>query len=58
MHDKVKELNNKRLKLNLSIACIERELKINRETLRKLSNGTHTPRIDLYFKVKDYLESK
>ena len=58
MHDKVKELNNKRLKLNLSIACIERELKINRETLRKLFNGTHTPRIDLYFKVKDYLESK
>lgn len=58
MHPKINELNNKRLELNLSIACIERELKINRETLRKLFNGTHIPRIDLYFKVKDYLKNK
>ena len=58
MHPKVIELNNKRIKLNLSIARIERELKINRETLRKLFNGTHTPRIDLFFKVEEYLKNK
>ena len=58
MHDKVKELNNKRLELNLSIACIERELKINRETLRKLFNGTHEPKIGLFFKVEEYLKNK
>lgn len=58
MHSKITELNNKRLRLNLSIACIERELKINRETLRKLFNGTHCPRVDLYFKVEEYLKNK
>jgi len=58
MHDKVKELNNKRLELNLSIACIERETKINRETLRKLFNGTHEPRVGLFFKVEEYLKNK
>lgn len=58
MHDKVKELNNKRLELRLSIAFIEREIKINRETLRKLFNGTHEPRIGLFFKVEEYLKNK
>jgi predicted transcriptional regulator len=58
MHPKITELNNKRLKLNLSIACIERELKINRETLRKLFNGTHEPKIGLFFKVEEYLKNK
>ena len=58
MHDKVKELNNKRLELRLSIACIERELEINRETLRKLFNGTHEPKIGLFFKVDEYLKNK
>ena len=58
MHDKVKELNNKRLELRLSIAFIERELEINRETLRKLFNGTHEPKIGLFFKVEEYLKNK
>ncbi len=58
MHQKITELNNKRLKLNLSIACIERETKINRETLRKLFNGTHEPKIGLFFKVEEYLKNK
>lgn len=58
MHPKITELNNKRLKLNISIACIERETKINRETLRKLFNGTHEPKIGFYFKVEEYLKNK
>lgn len=58
MHPKITELNNKRLELNLSIACIERELKINRETLRKLFNGTHKPSFDLYFEIEEYLKNK
>ena len=58
MHNKVKELNDKRIKLDLTIACIERETKINRETLRKLFNGTHEPKIGLYFKVEEYLKNK
>ena len=58
MHEKIKELNNKRIRLSLSIACIERELKINRETLRKLFNGTHEPRVGLFFKVEEYLKNK
>ena len=58
MHQKITHLNNKRIKLNLSIARIERELKINRETLRKLFNGTHEPKIGLFFKVEEYLKNK
>lgn len=58
MHPKIKKLNDKRLELRLSIACIERETKINRETLRKLFNGTHQPKIGLFFKVEEYLKNK
>ena len=58
MHQKITHINNKRIKLNLSIARIERELKINRETLRKLFNGTHEPKIGLFFKVEEYLKDK
>lgn len=58
MHPKVKQLNDKRLKLRYSIAYIERELKINRETLRKFFNGTHEPKVGLYFKIEEYLKTK
>lgn len=58
MHPKVNELNNKRIELNISIAFLVKELKINKETLRKFFNGMHEPKIGLYFKIEEYLKNK
>ena len=58
MHPKVEELNNKRLKLGLTLYRISKETNITEQTLRTFFKGLNTPRIDLYFKIEEYLKNK
>ncbi len=58
MHPKVKEQNDKRLELGLTLYRIGKDLQIGIPTLTNFFQGLHEPKIGLYFKVKDYLDSK
>jgi|JI10StandDraft_1071094.scaffolds.fasta_scaffold100512_5 transcriptional regulator with XRE-family HTH domain len=58
MHPKVNELNNLRLKLGLTTYRIWKETNISIRTLDNFFQGKHIPKIDLYFKINDYLKSK
>ena len=58
MHPKVKELNDKRLELRLTTYRIWKETDISIRTLENIFQGLTTPKIDLYFKIKDYLDGK
>lgn len=58
MHPKVNELNNLRLKLGLTTYRIWKETNISIRTLENFFQGTHEPKIGLYFKINDYLKSK
>lgn len=58
MHQKVKELNKKRLELKLTTYRISKDINISIRTLDNFFQGLHEPKIGLYFKIEDYLKSK
>ena len=58
MHPRVEQLEQQRLKLNLSIYRISKEINITEQTLRTLFKGLNEPKIGLFFKVEEYLKNK
>ena len=58
MHPKVEELNDKRIKLGLTLYRISKETNITEQTLRTVFKGLNEPKIGLYFKLEEYLSGK
>lgn len=58
MHQKVKELNDKRLMLGLTTYRISKDTGISTQTLDNIFNGVHEPKIGFYFRLEEYFKDK
>lgn len=57
MHQKIKELNDKRINLGITTYRISKETNISIPTLQNIFLGRSEPKISFYFTIKEYLDS-
>lgn len=58
MHEKIKELEQKRLELGITFYRISIDTGINQSSVEKTFKGLTLPKIDMYFKLVEYLNKR